>query len=313
MGMNQHCHVHRFRAMGSPCALHLYIEDSSQIESITAAVLTEVFRLEQKYSRYRDNSVASQINRVARQGGEFKVDAETAGLLDYADTTWRESDGLFDITSGVLRYAWDFKNAVVPTVAQVSDTLTRVGWQKIRWQNPIIAFEQKAMELDFGGYVKEYAADCAVAKAISLGVSHGLVELGGDIRVIGCHPDGRPWSVGVKHPRHEGRVLTKLTLKQGAVASSGDYERCIVHNGKRYGHILDPRTGWPVEGLIAVTVLADHCLLAGTACTVALLKGKDGLEWLQELGLPWVAMDASGQCHSGNTSMADQSFQALDA
>lgn len=287
-------HKHEFQAMGSPCAVHLYTHPWDDRQAIVQAVVDEVYRLEKKFSRYREDSLASQIIQAARQAGAIELDYETSSLLDYAHTLWQESDGLFDITSGVLRRAWDFNSGKVPTQQAVDEVLPYIGWGKVSWRNPQLSFPSSGMEVDFGGYVKEYAADSAAAVALGLGVQHGLIELGGDIRVIGHHPDGKPWKVGVRHPRQEGVVLAEVELAQGAVASSGDYERAIIHKGKRYGHILDPRTGWPVNGLMSVTVMADHCLLAGTACTVAMLKGKAGPQWLEQLGLSWMAMDESG-------------------
>lgn len=264
------------------------------MDAIAKALKEEALRLERKYSRYLPDSVASAINAAARTGGGIELDDETSGLLDYAETLYQQSAGLFDITSGVLRAAWDFNKGIVPTAEQVSALLPRVGWDKVIWQRPCLSFPVAGMEVDFGGYVKEYAADCIAALAHSHGVRHGLVELGGDIRVIGPHPDGRPWRVGVRHPRRQDAVLARISLSKGAVASSGDYERVIVHEGRRYGHILDPRTGWPVTGLVAVTVLADHCLLGGTACTVAMLQGESGQQWLDELGLSYIAMNEHG-------------------
>ncbi|RLT94548.1 MAG: FAD:protein FMN transferase [Ketobacter sp.] len=280
--------------MGSPCTLHLYLDATANADAVIQTVECEVLRLEQKFSRYRNDSLAADIMQAAARGGSIEVDAESAGLLDYAATLWQQSDGLFDITSGLLRRVWDFKSGRVPSAQAVSDILPHIGWDKLDWNNPVLGFPHAGMEVDFGGYVKEYAADSAAAVARQQGVEHGLIELGGDIRVIGPHPDGRPWQVGVRHPRLEGAVLAQVALEQGAVASSGDYERAMVVDGKRYGHILNPKTGWPVRGLMAVTVLAEHCLLAGTACTVAMLKGEEGPPWLDQLGLTWMAMDEHG-------------------
>lgn len=287
-------HQHQFKAMGSPCALHFYSQEKDA-KHFCQILTDEVIRLEQKYSRYRDDSVASQINAVAKTGGSIDVDAETAALLDYACVAWQQSESMFDITSGVLRKVWDFKNSVVPTQEQIDPLLDVIGWQKVNWNNPLLTFQIPGMELDFGGYVKEYAADCVAALAFQNGIQHGLVELGGDIRVIGAHPDGRPWAVGIRHPREAGKVLATIQLKQGAIASSGDYERCIIQNGKRYGHVLNPKSGWPVEGLISVTVVAEHCLLAGTTSTLALLEGEQAPDWLNQQGLPWLAMDNTGK------------------
>lgn len=285
---------HAFRAMGSPCCIHLYAESPTHGAEAAHKIEAEVLRLEQKYSRYRDDSLTAAINRAALDASSIEVDSETAALLDYAHTAWLQSDGLFDITSGLLRRAWNFRTGNIPSQKEIDLLLPHIGWGKLTWHNPKLSFTRRGMELDFGGYVKEYGADCAAAVALQQGIQHGLIELGGDIRVIGPHPDGRPWSVGIRHPRIAGQVLAQIALASGAIASSGDYERCIEHNGQRYGHILNPHTGWPVQGLISVSVVADHCLLAGSATTIALLRGDTGTDWLDSLGLPWLAMDAHG-------------------
>ena len=129
----------------------------------------------------------------------------------------------------------------------------------------------------------------------SIGVRSGFVNLGGDIAIIGPHPDGEAWRIGLQHPRKPGEAMATIGMHSGAVASSGDYERCIVVDGRRYGHILNPRTGWPVAHLAAVTVQGDLCVVAGSASTIALLKEADGPAWLASLGLPHVWVDAEGR------------------
>ena len=284
-----------FTAMASPCELQLYAESAASADFAAGAAIAEVQRIEQKYSRYRDDSALSGLNRAA--GGEpVVVDAETAALLDYADTAWRESEGLFDISSGVLREAWDFKSGRLPSDDAVNHCLARLGWQKLQWSAPSLQLPA-GMQLDFGGFGKEYAADRAAECCLQRGIHHGLVDLGGDIRLIGPHPDGRPWQIGIRDPRDPEHALAVLPLKQGALASSGDYERYMVVDGQRYSHILDPRRGWPVETpMRSVSVVAPLCLLAGTGATVAMLQGRDGApDWLQALGLPHVWIDAEGQ------------------
>ena len=230
---------------------------------------------------------------MAAAGGAIDVDTETAALLDYADTCHRQSGGLFDISSGLLRQAWRFGSGSLPDAAQVEALLQRIGWQRVVWNAPRLAFRSAGMELDFGGIVKEYAVDRAAALLAQAGVRHGFVNLGGDLRVIGPQADGTPWRIGVRHPRDPDALLTTLELAGGALASSGDYERCIVVDGVRYGHILNPRTGWPVRTLAAVSVVAPHCVVAGSAATIAMLKEGDGPAWLQEMQLPclWVTVD----------------------
>jgi FAD:protein FMN transferase len=290
LGM-QRLSVHRFHALGGPCALHLYADDEAVLRRAARAGEAEALRIETKYSRYRADSIVSRINAAAGREA-VEVDDETAALLDYAATAHAQSGGLFDITSGVLRRAWDFKAQRVPAQAEIDALLPLIGWQQVRWQRPAVRLARAGMEIDFGGFGKEYAADRIAAVLRGCGIAHGLVDLAGDICVVGPHPDGTPWQVGVQHPRADGAIAT-VPLMHGAIASSGDYERGFERDGRRYSHILDPRSGWPVQGLAAVSVLADQCLIAGTATTCALLLGADdGPPWLAALGLPHLMVDA---------------------
>lgn len=290
-------HRFAFRAMGSPCELQFYADTPVKAQAAFDAAWVEIERLEQKYSRYREGSVTTRINRSAGGVEGVAVDAETAALLDYAAQAYVQSDGLFDITSGVLRRVWDFKSGCLPEASKIKSELARIGWARVQWMRPVIVLPLAGMELDFGGYVKEYTADAAATKLIALGVQHGLVELGGDIRVLGPRPDGSAWRVGIRHPEAPRAAMAAVELREGAIASSGDYERYMDVNGQRYCHILNPKTGWPARGLQAVSVIAPQCLIAGTATTIAMLKGSDGLAWLQQLGLPWLAVDARGELH----------------
>ncbi len=280
--------------MGSPCEIQLYAKDARQAEKAFQAVVADVERLERRYSRYRSDSFLSEINRLATVQGEIEVDAETASLLDYATTCYQESDGLFDISSGLLRQAWNFKSPQLPETEQLQQLLERIGWQKLQWQSPHLRFPALGMELDFGGIVKEYAADRADSLCRTAGIRHGAINLGGDIKIIGPHPNGTPWRIGIRHPRHKQAVLTTVLMFKGAMASSGDYERCLVIDGKHYGHILNPKTGWPVSHLASVSVVADFCVIAGSASTIALLKETEGPGWLQSLGLEHLWVDLCG-------------------
>ncbi|AXQ31518.1 FAD:protein FMN transferase [Solimonas sp. K1W22B-7] len=283
-----------FHAMGGPCSLQLFARDEALLQRAAATATVEVHRIEAKYSRYKEDSVLSRINASAGDRAGTDVDPETAALLDYAAAAHEQSDGLFDATSGVLRRAWDFKARKLPQPGQLEALLPLVGWHKLQWRKPRLVLPHKGMELDFGGFGKEYAADRAAGVLAAMGVHHGLIELGGDIRVLGPQPDGSPWRVGIRHPRAPETPVASIELSSGAIASSGDYERYFELAGRRYSHILDPHNGWPIEGLASVSVLAEQCLVAGTATTIAMLKGHKGRDWLEQLGLPWLVVDAGG-------------------
>jgi thiamine biosynthesis lipoprotein len=275
-----------FKAMGSPCEIQLLAGSGGEATAAANAGIAEVERLEQLYSRYRDDSFLSDINRAALAGRTIEVDDETALLLDYADTCFHQSDGLFDISSGILRRAWDFKSGRLAEQRAIDTLLPLVGWDKIEWERPALRFLVPGMELDFGGVVKEYAVDRVAGLLEGREIHSGFVNLGGDVRVIGPRPGGEPWRVGIRHHRERDGVASLVEMERGALASSGDYERCIVVDGVHYGHILNPKTGRPGRELAAVSVVADLCLVAGSAATIAMLKDTEGCEWLEDLGLP---------------------------
>ena len=279
--------IHRFTVMGGPASVQLYLE-STDNRSLLKQAEAEARRLEKKYSRYRDDSLLSAINASAGVKEGIRVDAETAGLLDYAQIAFEQSEGLFDISSGVLRQAWDFKISRLPDQSHLDTLLKKVGWDKVKWQSPIL-FLPQGMELDFGGLVKEYAADAIVNFLRLNGAQHGMVEMAGDIGIIGPHPDGQPWKIGIRDPADPEVALATLDAFEGGLASSGNYERFMMVDGKRYCHVLNPKTGWPVSDVAGVSVHASSCIVAGTAATVAMLLGAEtGDKWLAEEGFQYL-------------------------
>lgn len=284
--------------MASACAVHVHAGSVAASIAIALAAEAEVRRIEARYSRYRPDSELARINAVAALGGSIDVDAETAGLIAYAQACFRSSEGAFDITSGLLRQAWDFSVARLPDQREIDALLPRIGLDKVTLSGGRLSFAMSGMELDLGGLGKEYAADRAAETCIDLGAVCGFVDLGGDIRVIGPQQDGAPWRIGVRHPRDPEVLLAEVALGEGALATSGDYERFIEVDGKRYCHILDPRSGWSAQGLASVTVVADRCLVAGSLSTAAMLRGTAGLAWLRRLGVRHIAIDDRGQSSS---------------
>ena len=289
--------------MGCPCELQLFAADEAEARRAAALAVAEVARLDAKYTTYREDSFLAEINRAAASGGCIDVDAETARLLDYADACHRESGGLFDVTAGVLRAAWRCGDGALPDAAELEALRAKVGWHRVAWRAPRLAFPLAGMQLDFGGVVKEYAADRVVALCRAEGVHGGLVNLGGDLAIVGPRPDGEPWKVGIRDPRSRDALAALVELDSGALASSGDYERCVMIDGVRYGHILDPRTGWPVRHLASVSAVADFCIVAGSASTIAMLKQEAGPAWLAEQEIPHHWMDVHGG--SGGTLTAE--------
>jgi FAD:protein FMN transferase len=280
--------------MGSPCAFHFHSDSIWQAEDFALAGCLEVSRIEQKYSRHVSINALNDINDAAKSGRFVTVDEETAELLDFAFSCFRRSGGLFDITSGVLRNLWDFKSGILPDPDAIARLLPLIGMEKLRWNRPRLGFDRPGMQLDFGGIAKEYAADRVCSVFSNEGVLHCLVDLGGDLAAIGPHPDGTAWRIGIKDPSVSTRSLATVLLVKGGMATSGDYENNIVVGGKRFGHLLNPKTGWPVNGLVSVTALAPSCMAAGAAASIAMLKGNEGTKWLHNAHLAFLSVDTTG-------------------
>ncbi len=281
--------------MGSECVLHFYAQTSEAANELAQAMIAEVVRIEQRYSRFRSDNWLSEINRTATQGGTIEVDEETAGLIDYAFACHKMSGGLFDISAGSLYKAWDFSVARLPEQSQIDALLPSVGLEKMHWSRPLLQFPLPGMSLDFGGVGKEYAVDRVADLCLSNGIEHGLIDLAGDIRIIGPHPDGSAWRVGLRDPEHPHNSMAVIEVKKGGIATSGDYERYIEVAGQRYCHILNPKSGRPVRGLSSISVVADSCLVAGSITTIAMLKGRDAIDWLESLGVSHAWVDNQGQ------------------
>lgn len=283
-----------FKAMGSFCEIQLYPQTQFDPEHVVQLLTEEVARLEMKYSRFKEDSFLSEMNRAAGDASGIEIDNETESLLEHALNCHRISNGMFDITTGALNAIWNFQKAAIPDQGDIDKTLAHVGFDRLTWKNSRLQLPQNT-QIDFGGIVKEYAADSVVRLARSLGVQHGLVNLGGDFSVIGPQPDDLPWTVAIASPDPQQGIMAKVELSDGGLASSGDYERCFVHEGKRYSHILNPKTGWPCAGLRAVSVAANLCTVAGSVATIAMLEDEaQAKTWLEESQLSHVFMDSEG-------------------
>jgi thiamine biosynthesis lipoprotein len=265
--------------MASPCVVLIDTDDEMLGEEVGELVKNEALRIEAKYSRYR-RSVVTDINETAGQAVE--VDEETADLIGYSMVCYTLSEGLIDITSGALRRAWKFDGSgTVPTELRVQEALRHVGWKRVIWNRPTLRL-QAGMEIDFGGIGKEYAVDRALALAEAHTRAPVLVNFGGDLRVSGPRRDGTPWYVAIEDVDRTGNAAGLLELSSGALATSGDTYRYVVRDGVRYGHVLNPQTGWPItDAPRSVTVHAATCTEAGLLAKLALLRGAGAEEFLK--------------------------------
>jgi len=274
----------RFPLMGGWGSVR-FVDDRGRerAESIALAVEDEARRVEVKYSRYREGSVVSEINRSAGRT-PVAVDAETERLvlaaLDLAGLT----GGRFDPTVGVLRRIWDFRAARVPSAAEVAELLPLVDASAVSVADGTVFLRRAGVELDLGGVGKEYAVDRAAEMLLAEEVEAAIVDFAGDVRTIGARGDGRPWAIGVVDPTDRSRCRFAVrTVGGSGVATSGSYERGFVSEGVRYHHILDATTGWPARGLASVTTVAGTAFEAGRLATAVFLLGRDaGLALLED-------------------------------
>ncbi len=271
--------------MASPCEVLVETDDRDEAEKIVNRVADEAWRIEKKFSRYRDDNITFRINSSG--GKTIKVDDETARLLDFSDQLYQMSDGMFDVTSGILRRAWRFDQSDnIPDQSQIDELLPIIGWNRVVWNKPELKLVPN-MEIDLGGIGKEYAVDRCVLLVREISQASVLINLGGDIAVTRERKDGTQWTIG-RITSDPAAPVGVIKLKQGALATSGDEHRYLEKDGKRYCHVLNPKTGWPVEDPPhTVSVAAPTCIEAGMLSTLALLHGKDAEAFLKAQEVPY--------------------------
>ncbi len=268
-------HELSFAGLGSPCRVR-FAAPPAQAKALPDAILQWVADFETRYSRFIPTSIVSRITAAAGQGW-VETDPETDRLLALCHEAHFLSRGTFDPTALPLIKLWDWKAnpPVIPDDQTIDSTRQKVGWRKVQRAPGKVFLPEPGMALDLGGIGKEYAVDQVTQLAVESGAISVLVDFGQDVRVHGPAPERKPaWHIGLEDPTQPGRCWTGVAANHQAVATSGDYLRRFVHEGKRYGHILDVRTGRPVaNGCRAVSVIAPTCTLAGMLSTTAFVLG----------------------------------------
>jgi FAD:protein FMN transferase len=287
------------KALGGKCEIQAYIPEKEDPKKILNSVIAEIHRIQKKYSRFDSDSYLCKLNKQAYKG-TFRIDEETNALLSFADACYVESEGRFDVTAGVLKRIWNFSTnnntKCLPTNKEVHELMKHVGWDKVNLRNFCISFSTPHVEIDLGGIGKEYAADRAAIILKKNNIQHGFINLAGDIAVIGPKANGSPWRIGIKNPQISEEKQTSecskvILLTSGGVATSGTYERFTKIGDALYSHIINAKTGWPVqEKDLSITVEHKSCLLAGAVATIAILleeKRSDYLATKQLSGVRW--------------------------
>ena len=271
-----------FRALGTGCSIQFRCEEEKKSLLFLADALGWLGAFEAKFSRFRPDSLVSKINHAAGQSW-VKIDQEMNEMLDLAENMFRLTEGVLDASMLPLIQVWDWKKAhtQLPASRAIEEARGLTGWNKVERRADAVFLPSKGMGIDFGGFGKEYAVDQLIKIAQQHGIVDALVDLGRDIVGIGGNGMHPFWHVGIQDGIHQDQYIGGLAVSNFAVCASGDYARRFVHQGITYGHIVDPRTGWPVRnGLHAVTVTAPTCLMAGVYATCIFVMGKtEGLRF----------------------------------
>ncbi|MBI5693199.1 MAG: FAD:protein FMN transferase [Verrucomicrobia bacterium] len=274
-----------FPALGTTCEVQYAAPGGDgQASAFERAVVEWVSGFEARYSRFRPDSLISRINAAAGRNW-IEIDAEMELMLKVCDTLHFMSQGVLDPTALPLIRLWNYRAETprIPSAAEINAARALVGWPKVQRSPGRIFLPQEGMALDFGGWGKEYAVDFTAQIAAQHGITSLLVDYGHDLRAVGAPPDRPAWHIGLEDPLKPGTSAGSMGILNRAVASSGDYIRRFVIEGRRYGHILDPRTGAPVaHGCLQATVVASTCLQAGVLSTTAFVLGiPKGVEFIQ--------------------------------
>ena len=273
--------------MGSRFDITVVANDSIQANKYIDTAIVEISRIEKLISSWDDNSQTSKINRNARIK-PVKVDKELFDLIERAIGISKLTDGAFDISYASMDKIWKFDGSmtVMPSKEEIISSVEKVGYQNIVLdkKNSTVFLKLEGMKIGFGAIGKGYAADKAKKLLISKNVSSGIINASGDMNTWGKQPNGNEWKVAITNPMDKNKVFALLPITNGAVVTSGNYEKYVNFNGKRYTHIIDPRTGYPSTGIISVTVFAPKAELADALATSVFVMGKEaGLDRINQL------------------------------
>jgi FAD:protein FMN transferase len=299
--------VHRllFRAMSTPCQIKVHGIAANVVRDFFQEAINWTAEFEARYSRFIPDSLIGKINAAA---GEHWVetDAETDRLFQLCHELFFFTRGSFDPTALPLIKLWNWKTATpkVPEADEIRAARELVGWNKIQRRRGGIFLPQRGMALDLGGIGKEYAVDSVMNLAIQRGIQNVLIDFGQDVRVRGHAPEKKFWWIGLDDAHASGKCWAGVAVTDHAVATSGDYLRNFVFNGVRYGHILDPRTGYPaLNDVRAASIIAPSCTIAGLLSTsICILGAKEGMELIE------LHPGAAGAITTNNTKLYSQKF-----
>jgi thiamine biosynthesis lipoprotein len=284
-------------AFGGSCRVIVDNDNDAGQEYLSIAS-KEIQRLERKFSAFHPGSVVSRINQDAGTGSITPLDPESRSLFQYVDVLWRESKHVFDPTTRLLQDCYADDGRLLASQAQLQGILKLVGWSGLQVTQEGACLKTKGMLIDLNACVRPYVVDCVRKLLIREGAGNALIEMNRDIASIGKQPDGANWLIGARIPRGGGVGITRLKLNHRGYAMRGDFERSVMIENERFSRSLSPIDGQPIPGLLSVGVIAEDCLTACSAATLAKLKTEQAaMDWLDTLGLQWIGIDRNLQCH----------------
>lgn len=287
----------RLHVFGRPC--HLIIQDSNGLGAELASQChDELVRLETKFSSYVPQSIISQINQAAGTGHFVSLDAESHSLFQYVTALCEQSKHVFDPTTHILKDCYSSVGTLLASNERMQELLALVGWRKLQLTPEGAQLPHAGMWLDLNHCIQPHALDSLRKILLQHGTTNAYMELHRDVVTIGKQPDGANWLVGVRVPKGSRAAIVRLKLNNRGFAMRGDFEHTSIRHNETFGRALSPVDGQPIPGLLSVSVIADNCLTACSAATVARFKTEAmGLRWLENLGLPWLAVDRRLNCH----------------
>lgn len=293
------------KLMGSRFEITVVAKDSSQANQYIDLAIHEISRIERLISSWDENSQTSEVNRNAGIKPVL-VDKELYELIERSIFISNLSDGAFDISYASMDKIWRFDGSMtaMPSESAIRESVSKVGFNKIELNqdNRTVFLLQKEMKIGFGAIGKGYAADKAKTLLIEKGVESGIINASGDMNTWGLQPNGQEWKVAITNPLDKSKAFALLPITNGAVATSGDYEKQVIFNGTRYSHIIDPRTGYPSKGVISATIFAPKAELADALATTIFVMGVNaGLNLINQLPkVEGIIIDDKGEIFTSN-------------
>ncbi|PTX59754.1 thiamine biosynthesis lipoprotein [Kordia periserrulae] len=305
----QETHKRTLKLMGSRFDITVVAKNKAEAETYIDLAVAEITRIEKLISSWDEHSQTSNINKNAGIK-PVKVAKELYDLIERALHISKVTDGAFDISYASMDRIWKFDGSVteMPEAAAIKASVAKVGYQNIilNKEAQTVFLKLKGMKIGFGAIGKGYAADKAKQLLKAKGVKAGIINASGDMNTWGTQTNGDDWKVGITNPMNKNKVFALLPISEKAVVTSGNYEKFILLNGKRYSHIIDPRTGYPSSGIVSVSVFAPSAELADALATSIFVMGKDvGLDFISQLkGIECIIVDDKGNiAHSKNITI----------